>query len=86
MSDNVSMKTAPQLASKASVSLGPQVLSIPHPLPSASSAGRAGAGWGRLHFGSQALCTVGGMIIRMGFWEFLIVVIVYYPPKPYSNY
>ena len=29
---------------------------------------------------------VGALIIRIGLWGFLIIIIVQYPPKPYSNY
>ena len=31
------------------------------------------------------LYNVGALIIRIGFWGFLILIIVYYTPKPYSN-
>ena len=30
--------------------------------------------------------TVGALMIGMGFWGFLIRIIVYYTPKPYSNH
>ena len=29
---------------------------------------------------------VGALIIRIWFWGFLIIIIVYYTPKPYSTY
>ena len=30
--------------------------------------------------------SVGALIFRIGFWGFLIMIIVYYTPKPYSQY
>ena len=31
-------------------------------------------------------CNVGALTIRIGFWRFLIIVIVYHTPKTSSNY
>ena len=35
---------------------------------------------------SPPVSTVGALIIRIGFWGLLIMIIVYYTPKPYSDY
>ena len=37
-------------------------------------------------FFSEGEGNVGALIIRLGFWGFLIIVIVEWAPKPYSNY
>ena len=36
--------------------------------------------------GSTDADNVGALIIRIGFWRFLILTIAHYTPKPYSNY
>ena len=53
--------------------------------------GGGGLGFSGLRFrflslqGSGLRCNVA-LIIRIGFWEFLIMIIVQYTPKPYSTY
>ena len=37
-------------------------------------------------FGTDRICNVGALIIRIGFWGLLIISIVLYSPKPYSDY
>ena len=43
--------------------------------------------WGNYNRGLWGGGSVGALNIRIGFWGFLIIVIiVHYTPKPYSNY